>query len=158
MSMDTKTVQEIRDTTKKVLELLNVKAEPVVEVDESEVVKINISPAEPEQSLGILIGHRGEVLDALQLILALIVNQKREEWLRLLVDVDDYRKRHEESLRALAQRSAEKARFLKEPVALSPMSAYNRRVIHLAISEIPNMESESVGEEPERRVVIKPQT
>lgn len=154
--MDTQTIQQIQGTTQELLSKLGVEANSVVEIGEEEIVKINILPKDPEQSLGILIGYHGETLKAMQTILSMMANRGREDWIKILVDVDDYRVRHSEDLKVLAQRTAEKARFLKEPVALSPMAAFDRRIIHLAVSEIPDVESESMGEEPERRVVIKP--
>lgn len=154
--MDTRTIQEIQKTTEELLDKLMVSASVMVEVDESKIVKVKISPLSEAASLGTLIGYHGETLLALQLILSLIVNRDREEWLRLTVDVDEYRVKREQSLNELAKRTMEKARFLNEPVPLYPMPAADRRIIHLAVEEVPDLESESVGEGRQRRVVIKP--
>ncbi|MBM4401656.1 MAG: KH domain-containing protein [Candidatus Cloacimonetes bacterium] len=155
--MDTQTVTDIQKITADLLSHLEVAAEPVVEVDESEVIKINITPEQPEEGLGFLIGYHGETLKSLQAILALMINREREEWFRIAVDVDGYRLRHEESLRSLARRTAEKTLFLKEPVELSPMSASDRRIIHLQIAQLKGVMSESTGEGWERRVIVKPE-
>lgn len=156
--MDTQTITAIQKLTAELLNQLEVPAESVVEMDESEVIKINILPQNPEESLGILIGFHGETLKSLQSILALMINKDREDWYKIAVDVGEYRLRHEENLRALARRTAEKALFLKEPVALSPMSAYDRRIIHLQITETKGVTSESMDEGRERRVIVKPET
>ena len=155
--MDTQTITDIQKLTEDLLSHLEIAALPVVEVDESEVIKINIAPEVLDDSLGMLIGFRGETLKSLQAILALMVNRDREEWFRIMVDVDGYRVRQEENLRALARRSAEKALFLKDSVELPPMSAYDRRIVHLQIAEIKGAMSESRGEGWERRVVVKPE-
>lgn len=156
--MDTQIITDIQRMTEDLLSYLEVAAEPMVEMDESEVIKINIAPENPEEGLGVLIGYHGETLKSLQAILALMINKEKEEWFRIAVDVDGYRMRHEENLRALARRTAEKVLFLKEPVELSSMSAYDRRLIHLQIAEINGVMSESTGEGWERRVIVKPET
>ena len=155
--MDTQTITDIQKLTEDLLTYLDAAAKPVVEVDESEVIKINISPENREENLGVLIGFRGETLRSLQTILALMVNRDHEDWYKIAVDVGGYRLLHDEKLRALAQRTAEKTLFLKEPVVLLPMSAYERRVIHLQIAETKGVMSESTGEGRERRVVVKPE-
>lgn len=155
-SMDTQTIQEIQRITQEFLSKLGIEANSVVELGESEIVQIKVSPKNSEESLGILIGYHGETLNAIQTILSLIANRGREKWIRILVDVDDYRVKHSENLKALVLRTVEKARFLKEPVALLPMSAFDRRIVHLVVSEFEDMESASMGEDPERRVIIKP--
>lgn len=154
--MDTKTLQQFQKQAEEVLVQLGVDAKVVSEVDASQVVKIEILPQREDESLGILIGYRGETLRALQLILSFMINKGREEWLPVFVDVDGYRVRHEEKLKLLAQRLAEKAFYLNEPIPLDPMPAADRRIIHLTLSEDEKVESESVGEGWERYVVIKP--
>ena len=154
--MDTQAIQTTQEMTQKLLSRLNIKAGSVVELGDSGIVQVSITPQGQEEGLGILIGHHGETLNAIQTILSMIVNRGREEWMRILVDVDNYRLKQQDNLRSLAQRMAEKAIFLKEPVALSPMTSFDRRVVHMAISEIEGVESESIGEGSERKVVIKP--
>lgn len=105
---------------------------------------------------GILIGHHGQTLDALQYLANLISSRVDEEGPRVLVDVEEYRKRREDTLTRLATRLAERVRRTGEPAALEPMSAHERRVIHLALQDDPYVETTSEGEDPFRRVVIQP--
>ncbi len=157
--MDTKTIQQIQSKTDELLANLGIEGVcSVIEVDESQVVKINITTdsEEDQQNLGILIGRGGETLQSLQLILALIINKDRPEWLQIAVDIDGYRGQREEALRALALRLAEKVKFLNEPLPVRPMSAMDRRIIHLTLSEVSGVETESTGEGRARHIVIKP--
>lgn len=154
--MDTRTLTQIQEKTEDLLTRLGVKAKVLVEVDQSEVVKVNISPPSPNDSLGALIGFRGDTLRSLQLILSLIVNKGREERIHILVDVDGYRLEREESLKDLARKTIEKVRYLHEPISLPSMSAYERRIIHLEIAGQDGVVTESMGEGRERRVVVKP--
>ncbi len=156
--MNTQFLEEVENLTKELLALLKVEAPVVVEIGVEGVVEINIGQESEagEGELGLLIGYRGTTLRSLQTILSLIVNRQRERWVKLLVDIGGYRKHHIEALQALARRSAEKARFLKEEVMLPPMNSFDRRIIHLTIAEMPDMISESAGEEPRRRVIIRP--
>lgn len=154
--MDTQTITQIQKITEDLLNYLKAQAVSTVEVDESEIIKVNIYPKDVQEGAGILIGFHGETLRALQLVVSMMVNKGRESWLKIEVDVDSYRKNHIESVRSLARRTAEKVSFLQEPVALSPMPAVDRRVVHLAIGEIEGVESESVGEGRDRKVVVKP--
>ena len=105
---------------------------------------------------GVLIGYRGDSLNALQQILALICYRRSGEWSRILVDVEGYRETQRERLVDLAVGAAKRARFLQESVSLSPMNSYERRLVHTAVSERPEVRTESAGEGRERRVVIYP--
>lgn len=156
--MDTKTIQQIQQQVDQLLNHLNLTEviESTVEVGESQIVQINLLPLDEEENLGILIGRGGETLHALQLLLALMINRGREEWLQVAVDVDGYRDQREESLRNLALRMAEKCRFLDEPIPLRPMFAADRRIVHITLSEVSGVATESTGEGRGRRVVVKP--
>lgn len=155
--MDAKLVTQVQKLTEDLFKQLSIDADVVVEIGEAEVIAIEIIAAEGEEdNLGLIIGHHGSTLYALQLILSLMINRDREEWLRVRVDVNDYRESRDGALRALAQRSAKKAKFLEEEVALPPMNSFDRRIVHMAVSEMSQVESESIGEEPRRRVVIRP--
>lgn len=105
---------------------------------------------------GILIGHHGQTLDALQYLANLVASKAGEEGPRVIVDVEEYRKRREETLTRLAARMAERVKRNGEPQVLEPMSAHERRVIHLALQDDPSVNTTSEGEEPFRRVVIQP--
>jgi spoIIIJ-associated protein len=104
----------------------------------------------------LLIGRRGETLNALQLLTSLAINKRLEEKVRLIMDAEGYRERREETLCRLARRLAERVRRLRREVTLEPMAPSERRIIHIALQDNPWVETESAGEEPFRRVVISP--
>ncbi len=106
--------------------------------------------------LGILIGRRGETLDALQMITRLIVSRELQRRINLIVDVENYRVRREHSLRQLAQRMAQQAVQRRRRVSLEPMPAYERRIIHMELRNHPQVITESVGEGDQRKVTIIP--
>ncbi|MDO5377426.1 MAG: RNA-binding cell elongation regulator Jag/EloR, partial [Clostridia bacterium] len=105
-------------------------------------------------TLGILIGRRGETLDALQYLTSLQVNKGREGYTRVTLDTENYRAKREDSLRRLAQRMANRAQKTGRKVVLEPMNPYERRVLHTALQNHPAVTTHSEGEEPNRRVVI----
>lgn len=105
-------------------------------------------------TLGVLIGRRGETLDALQYLTSLQVNKGRSEYLRVTLDTEHYRAKREVALRRLAERMANRARRTGHRVALEPMNPYERRVLHSALQDNPYVTTHSEGEEPYRRVVI----
>jgi spoIIIJ-associated protein len=106
--------------------------------------------------LGILIGRRAEILNALQYIVNLIVSKRAEHWVKVIIDVQGYRARHERQLRQMAQRMAEQAMKAGRRQVLEPMSASDRRIIHLELREHPGVTTQSVGEEPTRKITIVP--
>ena len=105
-------------------------------------------------TLGILIGRRGETLDALQYLTSLQVNKGRDGYIRVTLDTENYRAKREDSLRRLAQRMANRAQKTGRKVVLEPMNPYERRVLHTALQNHPAVTTHSEGEEPNRRVVI----
>ena len=106
------------------------------------------------ESMSILIGRRGETLDALQYLTSLNVNRGREEYLRVSLDTENYRAKREEALRKLAARMANRCRKTGKRVALEPMNPYERRILHSALQGDPTVTTHSEGEEPYRRVII----
>jgi len=104
--------------------------------------------------LGVLIGRRGETLSALQYITRLIVSQKVNGNVNLVVDVESYKARRAQQLRQLALRMAERVASTRKPIALEPMPASERRVIHLTLREHPVVTTESVGRDENRKVTI----
>ena len=106
------------------------------------------------EELDPLIGPRGSTLDALQELTRLAVVQQTGVRSRLMLDVGGYRAKRRQELVAIAKNAAEQARSIGEPVKLSPMNPFERKVVHDAISAIEDVRSESEGEEPERRVVV----
>lgn len=109
-------------------------------------------------SMGILIGRRGETLDAMQYITSLVVNRnrKQEGYLRVTLDTEDYRNKREETLRRLARKQASRVKASGRSVALEPMNPYERRVLHATLQTNHYVTTHSEGEEPNRRVVIEP--
>ena len=134
---------------------MEVEAAATLEVDESQIVRVQIDGEE----LGVLIGYHGETLSALQTVIGLIINRENEvndqDRYKVVVNVGDYRQRQKDSLEALARRSAERVRFSKKPLTLSPMSSYDRRIVHLALEHESDITSESIGEGRERRLIVK---
>jgi len=108
------------------------------------------------RDLGILIGRRGQTLQALQYITRLIVSREAQRWVNLVVDVERYKARREKSLRELARRMAEQVAFTRQPIALEPMPPHERRIIHLALRDHPLVTTKSVGKGDKRRVTIIP--
>lgn len=108
------------------------------------------------RNLGVLIGRRGDNLAALQFMVNLILSKNRRQWPRVVIDVENYRARREESLRTLADRIAYRVRRNQRPFTLEAMPASDRRIIHLALRDRPDVETYSIGEGPARRVVIAP--
>jgi spoIIIJ-associated protein len=104
----------------------------------------------------ILIGRRGETLNALQLIASLAVNGRLENRVRLIIDAERYRERREETLQRLAERLSERVHRTGQEVVLEPMTPNERRVIHMALQDNPWVETGSIGDEPNRKVVIGP--
>lgn len=120
--------------------------------EDSEYLRAEVSGREA----GMLIGHHGQTLDALQYLANLVSARAGEEGPRVLLDVEEYRKRREETLIRLATRLADRVKRDGERMVLEPMSAHERRVIHLALQDDPAVETSSEGEDPFRRVVILP--
>ena len=106
--------------------------------------------------LSVLIGRRSETLNALQYIAALIVSKDAGHYVQLVVDVEGYRNRRERQLRQLAKRMAEQAIRSRRKQVLEPMSASDRRIVHLELRTNPEVDTLSVGEEPNRKVTIVP--
>lgn len=135
----------------RLLELMGVEAE-VESRREGGTAYFNIKG----EHLGLVIGRRGETLDSVQYLVGLAANKEGGEWLRVIIDAEGYRKRREETLRRLAQRLASKVRAQGRKTVLEPMSAQDRRIIHLALQDDRRVQTYSEGEEPYRRVVIAP--
>jgi spoIIIJ-associated protein len=106
---------------------------------------------------GLLIGRKGQTLDALEYLINKIVHKDAEDKKRIVVDTENYRLRREDSLVQLAQRLAEKAKRLGRPVTISPMSAHDRRIIHLALQDDKTLRTWSTGSGLYRKVIISPE-
>ena len=106
--------------------------------------------------LGVLIGRRAEILNAMQYIVNLIVSKQVEHWVQVVVDVEGYRARRERQLRQMANRMADQAIKTGRRQVLEPMPASERRVVHLELRDHPKVATQSIGEEPARKVTIVP--
>ena len=143
-------------TTKKFLEDVTNKIGVSVEVlvqeeTDDQYVKMELVG----KDLGILIGRRGDTLDALQYLANLVANKNNNgERVKIIIDAEDYRKRREETLVKLALRMADKAKKTGQNVVLEPMNPQERRIIHTALQNEAQIETFSEGEEPFRKVVI----
>jgi spoIIIJ-associated protein len=106
--------------------------------------------------LGVLIGRRAEILNAMQYIVNLIVSKQVEHWVQVVLDVEGYRARRERQLRQMARRMADQALKTGRRQVLEPMTAAERRIVHLELREHPGVTTQSIGEEPSRKVTIVP--
>lgn len=104
---------------------------------------------------GIIIGKRGNTLDAMQYLLSLFVNKEEDDYIKVILDIEGYREKRENTLIRLAQRMAEKAISGTRPVKLEPMNPYERRIIHSTLQDVDGIQTFSEGKDPYRRVVIE---
>ena len=133
-----------------VLSAMNIDAEIRIN-EENDVIKIDLSGPK----MGLVIGYRGETLDSLQYLVSLVINKNHNiSYKRVVLDAENYRKKREETLIRVAQKSAYKVRKSQRPYKLEPMNPYERRIIHSALQEYTDINTHSEGEEPFRRIVI----
>lgn len=104
--------------------------------------------------MAVLIGRRGQTLDSLQYLVSLVVNKDRDDYIRVVLDTENYRDKRRETLEKLASRLAYKARKMRKDIILEPMNPYERRIIHSALQGNPYVSTRSEGEEPFRKVII----
>ena len=131
-------------------QLMGVPVSVAVATDEEGNVRVNMEG----DTLGILIGRRGETLDALQYLTSLQVNKGQDDYTRVTLDTEGYRAKREEALVRLANRMANRAQKTGRKVSLEPMNPYERRILHSALQDHPAVTTHSEGEEPNRHVVI----
>jgi spoIIIJ-associated protein len=130
-----------------------------VEVAAGETSRLNVvAQGDDRDSLGALIGRKGERLSALQHLVNLMLSKEMGSWTRVLVDVEDYRGRRERQLRELADRAAARVMETGKMLQLEPMPALERRWIHLTLRDHAGVATQSIGEEPNRRVVLVPRS
>ena len=127
---------------------------PAAKVHIEETPEGNLDMTLEGEGLGLLIGRRGDTLDAIQHITNFVVNQGEERRVRVTLDTENYRAKREASLERLANKMASKAAKYRRNMTLEPMNAYERHVIHTALQEFPNIKTFSTGTEPTRKVVI----
>lgn len=135
-----------------VLNKMDIKAEIHIK-EEDDVIRVDLIGPD----MGILIGYRGETLDALQYLLSLVINKENKEndYKKVILDTENYRKKREETLIRLANKLAYKVNKYNKSVTLEPMNPYERRIIHAALQNHPHVTTHSQGEEPYRKVVIE---
>ena len=137
-------IDEVEKFLTDVLKSMDIKAE-------INIINVNLSG----EKMGLIIGYRGETLDSLQYLLSLVVNKNHNNiYKKVVLDVENYRKRREETLIKVAQKVAYKVRKSKRPYKLEPMNPYERRIIHSTLQEFNDIITYSEGEEPFRRVII----
>jgi len=134
------------------LDKMGIKADMQIKLQDN-LLKVDIVKID-ENDKGIIIGKRGKNLDEIQFLLNLMVNKDRENYVRAVFNVEDYREKREETLKRLANKMADKCRNYKHKMKLEPMNPYERRIIHSTLQEESDIVTYSEGDEPFRRVVI----
>ena len=141
-----------KDFLQSVFEKMNMQVQINVKLDESNNMTIDLSGEE----MGVLIGKRGQTLDSLQYLVSLVVNKEAEKHVRVKLDTENYRDRRKETLETLAINLANKVKKTGKKFTLEPMNPYERRIIHFTLQNNKFVETHSEGEDPYRKVVIKP--
>ena len=142
----------IKKTIEELLNIMHFKGDVAIDDLQLDDVLVNIQT----EHAGFLIGQAGANLDALQHIARILVNKKNKEPIQFILDVNNYRRQRIELLRDLAENMANQELSEKVALTLQPMSAYERRIIHLALVNKPEISTESIGQDLERRIIIKP--
>lgn len=151
-------IETVKRTVKEFLEKMTFEAEVEVLPQVDQTLPINIKTEEPQ----ILIGERGETLVEIQHLLKLILRktlhktQGDQAPFHIDLDINDYKKKKTDYLKEIAKSAADEVVLTKKEKELPPMSSYERRIVHMELAERGDVVSESIGEEPERRIIIKP--
>ena len=143
---------DITEFLQKIFAAMDLKVEIIIEkAEDGNTYNVELKG----DDMGILIGKRGQTLDAIQYLTSLVVNKENEKYIRVVVDAENYRAKREKTLEQLANRLADKVVKTKKSVRLEPMNPYERKVIHATLQSNPNVTTKSEGEEPYRRVIIE---
>jgi spoIIIJ-associated protein len=145
-----------KEILERLMELMGFDVEVVVETGETNRLDVVGVDDDEHEALGALIGRKGERLSALQHIVNLMLSRQMGAWTRVLVDVEGYRGRRERQLREIALRAADRVKETGKMLQLEPMPALERRWVHLALRGNPDVATQSIGEEPNRRIVLVP--
>ena len=141
----------VREFLGSVFAAMKMEVEVLIKIDEVEhTIDIELKG----DDMGILIGKRGQTLDSLQYLTSLAVNKQSEEYYKVKIDTEDYRKRRKDTLENLAKNIAYKVKRTKRPVSLEPMNPFERRIIHSALQNDRYVTTHSEGDEPYRHVVV----
>jgi len=149
-----KDVELVEKLTKELIKKLGVDAGvDVLKDEENNAVQIKI---DAKDETGLLIGNRGATIVSLQSAIGMMVRQETGEWVRIIVDIADWREKQEERLKKLADQTVERALQTNEPQPLYNLSSSERRTIHIYLSESKDVTTESLGEGNERYLLVKP--
>ena len=148
--VEDQTIKAVEEFVRDTLKAMNMEVEITSSIDEDGALCVDMKG----EHMGILIGKRGQTLDALQYLANRVANKHQEGYVRVKLDTENYRKRREETLKHLAKNIAHKVKRSRRPVALEPMNPYERRIIHSALQSDPYVTTHSEGEEPYRKVVV----
>ncbi len=135
---------------KDLFDKMSIKANFEIKIDKNQLF-INIYGGD----MALIIGRRGQTLDSLQYILSLVVNKVSDEYIRVILDTENYREKRKETLEKLAIRLARKSLKIKKEIVLEPMNPYERRIIHSTLQNFSGIRTRSEGDEPFRKVVIQ---
>ncbi len=144
-------VDDVREYLETLFKAMDIQADIKIEFNEENSL-LDIDVEGPE--MGILIGKRGQTLDALQYLISLAVNKKSDSYIRVKLDTENYRARRKETLENLAKNIAFKVKRTKRSFALEPMNPYERRIIHATLQNDKYVATRSEGEEPYRKVIV----
>jgi len=147
-------IDQVKQTTEDLLKRLDIAGQVAVDVDETGAFRVHIETEET----GLLIGFHGKTLESFQIILGILVSKELSQWVKVYVNVGDYREKREEALMLMAQHAAERAIAAGRSIELPRLSASERRVIHLTLAGDERVETESVGEGASRTLLVKPKT
>ena len=143
-------IDDARDFLRQVLDNMSLKAD--IDIKEgSNGINIDISGT----NMGTIIGYRGETLDSLQYLVSLVINKNHDlPYKRVTLDTESYRKKREDTLKRVADKTAYKVRRNRRAFKLEPMNPYERRIIHSALQNYDDIKTYSEGEEPYRRIIV----
>ena len=148
--VEDQTIKAVEEFVQDTLKTMNMDVEITSSIDEDGALCVDMKG----EHMGILIGKRGQTLDALQYLANRVANKHQDGYVRVKLDTENYRARREETLKHLAKNIAHKVKRNRRPVALEPMNPYERRIIHSALQSDPYVTTHSEGEEPYRKVVV----
>lgn len=149
-------IRVARDTITVLLDKMNVQANVSVKLGDSDSNRIQPVLIDIEgNDLSFLIGRKAETINALQFVTSLIVGRELGRWVPLQIDVQQYRKRREDEIRKLARRIADQVASTGRHQALEPMPPNERRIVHIELRDHPEVETESQGEDPHRKVIVR---
>lgn len=148
--VEEQTIKAVEEFLKDTLKAMDMDVEITSSIDEDGALYMDMKG----EHMGILIGKRGQTLDALQYLANRVANKHQSGYVRVKLDTENYRARREETLKHLAKNIAHKVKRNRRPVVLEPMNPYERRIIHSALQSDPYVTTHSEGEDPYRKVVV----